>query len=197
MLESSMTLDVEAQPQPDADGRARFEALILPHLDAAFNLTRWLTHNDHDASDVVQEAFASAMRWFHGLRGEQAGPWLLAIVRNTAYAWLGKNRNAQMEPCDSEIHDDADRPGDRTVRSSEAELSRLQNPQAVNDALALLPIEMREALVLRELHDLSYKEIAMVQGIAVDMVTSRLSHGRQLLLRHLQQLGPGPERELH
>ncbi|HEY5308867.1 MAG TPA: sigma-70 family RNA polymerase sigma factor, partial [Casimicrobiaceae bacterium] len=85
--------------------RRRFELLALPHLDAAYNLARWLTHDDHDAQDVVQEAFLRAMRYFSGFRGDNARPWVLQIVRNTCLSWLQENRTAETVALDED--DDA------------------------------------------------------------------------------------------
>ena len=170
----------------------RFESLALPHLDAAYNLARWLVRNDDDASDIVQDAFVRAMRSFDGFRGDQARPWILAIVRNTAYSWLGKNRDPHQVPYEPDLHDEAD---GRETPSPEQELSRLQDRRAINDALARLPIEMRETVVLRELQDLSYREIASIQAVPVGTVMSRLSRGRQLLGRYLKREFAGVEDE--
>src|SRR5438105_3277402 len=121
--------------------RARYEALVLPHLDAAYNLARWLTRNDHDAEDVLQDAMLRAYRFFGGLRGE-ARPWLLAIVRNACWTWLRANRPAELAASDEP---EADTPG------PEAILARELDRRVVNEAIAALPVPYREALVLREL----------------------------------------------
>jgi RNA polymerase sigma-70 factor (ECF subfamily) len=179
-----------AEPGFDLPTRMRFEALLLPHLDAAFKLARWLTGDDHDARDVVQEALLRAIRFFNGFRGDRARPWLLAIVRNAAYAWISEHRNAYMEAYEPDIHGSA---GYGAVATPESELDRLEQGHAVNDALGRLPIEIRETMVLRELHDLSYKEIAAIQDIPVGTVMSRLSRGRRMLVQHIRRRIPAIE----
>jgi RNA polymerase sigma-70 factor (ECF subfamily) len=164
----------------DEAERRRFERLALPHLDAAYNLARWLTRNDQDAQDVLQEAALRALRYFAGFRGGNARPWLMQIVRHTCWSWLADNR-----PADVVALDDAD-----TARQ-EAAAPAADEPPAVamraadraqlNQALSTLPVVFREVIVLRELEDLSYKEIADVVGAPVGTVMSRLARGRALL----------------
>ena len=151
--------------------RARFEQVVLPHVDAAYNLARWLTKNDHDADDVLQDAMLRAYRFFDQLRGD-ARPWLLAIVRNACWSWLQANRPAELT-VDEEAQSDAPGPEALALR----ELER----RALNEAIAALAVPYREALVLRELEDLSYKEIARVADIPVGTVMSRLARARALL----------------
>ena len=158
--------------------RARFERQVLPHVDAAYNLARWLTHDDHDADDVLQEAMLRAFRHFAGLRGE-ARPWLLAIVRNACWSWLRANRPAELPAAEDELESDAPGP--------EALAAREFDRRTLNEAIAALPLPFREALVLRELEDLPYKEIAAIAGIPIGTVMSRLSRARKLLLQHLQR----------
>ena len=157
--------------------RARYEALVLPHIDAAYNLARWLTRNDHDADDVLQEAMLRAYRHFDGLRGE-ARPWLLAIVRNSCWTWLRANRPAEVAAADDEVESDAPGP--------EALAAREFDRRALNDAIAALPLPFREALVLRELEDLPYKDIARIAGIPIGTVMSRIARARRLLAQALQ-----------
>lgn len=160
----------------------RFEALVLPHLNSAFNVARWLTHNDQDAQDVVQEAYLRAFRYFGGFRGEDARAWLLSIVRHTFYTWHQQNREYAAETTEFEedlhsletghaSHDD----------SPEATLIRNQSRKRVHQALRSLRLEYREVVVLRELEELSYKEIAAIVGIPMGTVMSRLGRGRQQL----------------
>jgi RNA polymerase sigma-70 factor, ECF subfamily len=182
-----MDPDAEAEPSFDLPTRMRFEALLLPHLDAAFKLARRLTGDDHDARDVVQEALLRAMRYFNGFRGDRAQPWLLTIVRNAAYSWISEHRDAHTEAYEPALHDSA---GGDAIATPESEFDRLQEWRAVIGALARLPIEIRETMVLRELRDLSYKEIAAIQDIPVGTVMSRLSRGRRMLLRHVRQRIP-------
>jgi RNA polymerase sigma-70 factor (ECF subfamily) len=168
-------------------GRARFEQIVLPHLDAAYNLARWLTRNDHDAEDVLQDAMLRAYRFFGGLRGE-ARPWLLAIVRNACWSWLEANRPADLAVVDEP---EADTPG------PEAILSRELDRRAVNEAIAALPVPFREALVLRELEDLSYKEIARIAGVPIGTVMSRLARARRLLAETLKPAAAAPRLRVH
>ena len=164
----------------DEDQWRRFEMLAMPHLDAAYNLARWITRNDHDAQDVVQDALVRAMRYVGGLRGEGARPWLLQIVRNTCYSWLKENRPAEQivfdEP-DTAWQDlaapAADEPHAMAVRNADR--------RQIDMAIASLPIPFREVLVLRELEDLSYSDIARIAEIPVGTVMSRLARARALM----------------
>jgi RNA polymerase sigma-70 factor (ECF subfamily) len=158
--------------------RARFEQVVLPHLDAAYNLARWLLHHEQDAEDVVQEAYLRAFRAFEGFRGGDARAWLLAVVRNTCFTYRKRlQREGQHStPFDEEIHGipaDACDPPALLLRQADRQLLR----QAVEE----LPAELREVLVLRELEGLSYKEIAGVAGIPLGTVMSRLTRARQRL----------------
>ncbi|WP_457333404.1 sigma-70 family RNA polymerase sigma factor [Rhizobacter sp. P5_C2] len=168
----------------DDDTRQRFERFALPHLDAAYNLARWLTRNDHDAQDVVQEACLRAMHYFASFRGEQARPWLLTVVRHSCYAWLRENRPAEL------VHvGDGDAMPEPAAPSSDEPLeTALRNADRVrlNQAIAALPIDFREVLVLRELEDLSYRDIARIADIPIGTVMSRLSRARALLRDALQ-----------
>jgi RNA polymerase sigma-70 factor, ECF subfamily len=148
--------------------------LLLSHLDPAYNLARWLVRNGEDAEDVVQEAYLRAFQYSGGFRGGDARSWLLAIVRNTSYAWLRKTR--AYEPAvqfDEEIHTNG-------IGTSNPEERLLQNADArlVEKALSELPIRFREILVLRELEELSYREIADVMGVPMGTVMSMLSRAR-------------------
>jgi RNA polymerase sigma-70 factor (ECF subfamily) len=158
----------------------RFEQAIMPHLDAAHNLARWLTRRDQDAEDVVQEAYLRAFRFFGNFRGGDGRTWLLAIVRHTAYTWLRKNRApGQTTSFDEDKHGTVS-----TDDDPEALLLRTEDAEILRAALEELPTEFREVVVLRELEELSYKEIAQVAGIPVGTVMSRLARGRE----RLQQL---------
>ena len=165
----------------------RFEKTVLPHLDAAYNLARWLTRNEHDAEDVVQEAFARALRYFDSLEESDARPWLLAIVRNTGYTWLEKNRPSDVVALEDSglVGADSEIVGHVAPAESNPEVIVLQRAQRklVNQALEELPVAFREVLVMRELEDLSYKEIAQAAGIPMGTVMSRLARGRDLLKR--------------
>jgi len=154
----------------------------LPHLNAAYNLARWLTRNDHDAEDVVQDAYLRALRFFDGFRGDDARAWLLAIVRNTCYDFLRSHRPHELtEAFDEEVHTMAD-----ANQSPEAILLSRANQEMVRQALEMLPLAWREVIVLRELEGLSYKQIADTAGIKIGTVMSRLARARvrlQALLR--------------
>jgi len=164
-----------------SDRKQRFEQTVLTHLDAAFNLARWLTRNDHDAQDVIQEAVLRAYRFFDGLRGE-ARPWLLSIVRNSCMSWLQVNRPAELSSFDDraiEAHpSDDDGPEVLALRNCDRRM--------LNEAISALPAQFREVLVLRELEDLAYKDIARIADIPIGTVMSRLSRARRLLAESLK-----------
>jgi len=159
----------------------RFEEQVSPHLKSAYNLARWLTRNREDAEDVAQEAFLRAFSKFESLRGYDARAWLLAIVRNTCFTWLKRNRNAAVM---SSLEEEPQDPRDLSLDPEELLLSWFDREQ-VKRALEQLPEEFREAIVLREFEGLSYKEIAAVVGVPLGTVMSRLSRGREWLRRLL------------
>jgi RNA polymerase sigma factor (sigma-70 family) len=171
-----------ALPAPN-EKLARFEAAILPHLDAAYNLARWLTRHEQNAEDVVQEAYLRAYQYFDRFQGDTGRAWLLRIVRNTCYTWLEKNRPHQstvpLNEAGLEIASKAFSPGTKPL----VDVRREQ----LEEALAALTPDLREVIVLRELEQLSYKEIAAVADIPLGTVMSRLARGRQQLHDQLQQ----------
>jgi RNA polymerase sigma-70 factor (ECF subfamily) len=159
-----------------------FEEAVMPHIDAAYNLARWLMRNDADAQDMVQEAYLRALRFFGGFRGTDARAWLLTIVRNTCYTWLRRNRSPELS-CDFDevvLAREAEGPDPETEQLMKAQA------QMVNEAIDKLPIEFREVVVLRELEELSYKEIAVVLGVPIGTVMSRLARARKRLMVSLQ-----------
>jgi RNA polymerase sigma-70 factor (ECF subfamily) len=158
-----------------------FERALLPHLDAAYNLARWLTRNGDDAEDVVQEAFVRALRFFDGFHGGNARAWLLTIVRNACYDWLRRNRSAEAhDELDEEVHGASEpSPTAEDLLVEQVDRVRLQR------ALEALPPAWREVLILREFEGLSYKEIAEVAGVKMGTVMSRLARARDALLRQL------------
>ena len=155
-----------------------FEQAVLPHLDAAYNLARWLTRDARDAEDVVQEAFLRALRHFNSFKGGDARPWLLAIVRNTYYTWRKHNRMPEEEALlDEDKHPVADDSSD-----PELLLLREADRQLIQNALRQLPKEFLEVIVLREFEELSYKQIAEVIQIPCGTVMSRLARARKRLV---------------
>jgi RNA polymerase sigma-70 factor (ECF subfamily) len=157
---------------------ARFRDHVLPHLDAAANLARWLARNPHDADDVVQEACARALRYIGGLREGEARAWFLTIVRHAFYDWCARNRAAGAEP-DGEALLGA-MPDPAAIDPQEAAV-RAGDARQLAGAVAALPPAFREVLVLRELEDCSYREIAAIVGVPVGTVMSRLARARSLL----------------
>ena len=157
------------------EDRARFEQLVLPHLDAASNLARWLLRRRPDAEDVAQEALLRAYRFFHGFHGGDARAWLLQIVRNTCYSWLEKNRPMELSmELDEELHLQAcATPENLAIAGDDRERLIL--------ALETLPPRFREVLVLRELEGCSYKEIAAITSLPIGTVMSSLSRARRQL----------------
>jgi RNA polymerase sigma-70 factor (ECF subfamily) len=154
-----------------------FERQVLPHLDAAYNLARFLMRNDQDAEDVVQEAALRAFRFFESFRGENSRAWFLSIVRNTAFTALKRNRmDEETIVFDEELHGGQMPPLDAGIA-----LDRAQDRQTVRGAIEQLPAEFREAITLRELEGMSYKEIADVAGVPIGTIMSRLARARRQL----------------
>jgi RNA polymerase sigma-70 factor, ECF subfamily len=175
----------------DERGR-RFEQLVVPHLGAAFNFARWLTRNDHDAQDIVQDAALRALRFLDGLRGEDARPWLLGIVRNTTWSWLQANRPGELT-----ARDDDGEPQIPAPPSDEPETSAIRRAEArlLNEAIAALPPPLREVIVLRELEDLAYRQIALIAGIPIGTVMSRLARARRLLSQSVKVIEAAADRQ--
>jgi RNA polymerase sigma-70 factor (ECF subfamily) len=166
---------------PDEQQISQFERLFLPHLDAAYNLARWLTRDEHDAADIVQEAYLRACQYFGRFHGEDGRVWLLKIVRNTGYTWLKRNRPLDVVPLADEIlqavHGDVPPP--------EARVFAEERRQLLHGAIGELPVEYREVLVLREFEGLSYKEISTITEVPMGTVMSRLSRAREKLQERL------------
>jgi RNA polymerase sigma-70 factor (ECF subfamily) len=154
--------------------------MVVPHASAAYNLARWLTRNDHDAEDVAQEAMLRAYRHLDGLRGEPR-PWLLAIVRNACFSWLRANRPAEVEPLEDDVAD--------ALPGPETSAARTLDRRMLNQAIAALPVQFREVLVLRELEDLPYRDIARIAEIPIGTVMSRLARARRLLGESMRVVG--------
>jgi len=177
------------------DKRRRFEAQALPHLDAAYNLARWLARSSADADDIVQEAILRAYRGFDGFRGDDAKPWLLAIVRNCFFTAAGQARQRMGVPLPEEhAENDADALIDEAP-DPELIVMRADQRQKLDHIIAGLPQEFREVLILREMEDLSYRDIAQVTGSPIGTVMSRLARARALLketwFRHMEGVRHG------
>ena len=164
----------------DRNELTAFNDTVLPHLDSAYNLARWLTRNDQDAEDVVQEAFLRAFKYWKGFSGRDSRSWVLAIVRNTFYSWL-RQRTVQPElTADGEIDG-----VDDGVPNPENVLLRNADRELLKSALEDLPGEFREAIILREMEGLSYKEIADIAAVPIGTIMSRLARARKRLQIYL------------
>jgi len=169
---------------PGEDDHARFARLVLPHLGDAYALARWITGNRADAEDVVQDACIRAFRSISGLADGSARPWVLTIVRNTAYTWLRKNRpSAVLVVEDLEAVETAQaKPGDPESETPETALIAKADAASLQAAIAALPTSYRETMVLRDVQGLSYREIAEVTGVPIGTVMSRLARGRNRVI---------------
>jgi len=161
-----------------------FEESLLPHLNAAYNLARWIMGNDQDAEDMVQEAYLRAYKYFTGYQGGNSRSWLLTIVRNTCYTWLRQN---QPQVLSVDLNDEM-YTSESDMLNPETLFQHSLNHQLVRSALAKLTVEFRELIILRELEGMSYKEIALITDIPIGTVMSRLARGRQRLKECLAQL---------
>jgi RNA polymerase sigma-70 factor (ECF subfamily) len=162
------------------DELTAFNQTVLPHLDAAYNLARWLTRNDQDAEDVVQEASLRAFKYWKGFSGRDSRSWLLAIVRNTFYSWV-RQRSVQPQLTEDGEIDEVD----NAVPNPENVLLQNANRDMLKAALDDLPAEFREAIVLREMEGMSYKEIADIASVPIGTVMSRLARARKRMQIHL------------
>jgi RNA polymerase sigma-70 factor (ECF subfamily) len=184
---SASSQDTPALPQDER--RRRFELLALPHLDAAYNLARWLAGNAADAEDVVQEAYLRAYRFFDSWQGGDIRVWLLTIVRNSFMTWVRENRSSRLEFVADDNESTAGREEtlwSQAPKDPETLLLQDLDAAAVTRLVESLPHDYREVLVLRELEDLSYREIAEVAGVPIGTVMSRLTRARALLRRRWQ-----------
>lgn len=155
---------------------AFFEQQIIPHLNAAYNLARWLTRNGHDAEDLVQEAYLRAFRSFDSFQGQDGRAWLLAVVRNTCFTWLRKKGGQPTLEFDEQMHSETEQ-----SFNPEAFLLHKAALGSLQDCLEALPLEFREAIVLRELEEMSYKEISNIVRVPIGTVMSRLARARKRL----------------
>lgn len=167
-------------PMNEEEKLTRFEGDMLPLMNDAYNLARWLMQNEHDARDMVQEAYLRAFKFFSGVRGETGRAWLLRIVRNVCYDHLKKRKVHSSDAELENIPDDSSSPENELQVKSEVE--------AVRSALASLPEDFRTVLVLREMEELSYREISEITQVPIGTVMSRLARGRQQLAEALKQM---------
>jgi RNA polymerase sigma-70 factor, ECF subfamily len=175
-----------ARRVPGDSQRARFEREMLPHLDAAYNLARWILKGSDDAQDVVQEAMMRALKYFDGFHGENAKAWLLMIVRNSCYSWIKDRPRTESMSSDDEgsldpEHETALEAAGHGFPAPDARFIEEADRRLLNEAMQGLPTEFREILVLREIEELSYQQISDVAQIPVGTVMSRLSRARALL----------------
>ncbi len=164
----------------------QFDVMMRPHIKAAYNLARWLTGNPDDAADVVQESFIRAIKFFDTYRGNGARPWLLAIVRNTSFNWLAKKRNQKIVALPEADNDRDNIPHELIDDSADPEINLVQKEAAatMDELIRALPVIYREVVILREVEELSYKEIAEVTGMPVGTVMSRLARARKAIQQH-------------
>jgi RNA polymerase sigma-70 factor (ECF subfamily) len=158
-----------------------FERAVLPHLNAAYNLARWLTRNDADAQDVVQEASLRAFRYFASFAGDNPRAWLLSILRHTCFTWLAKNRPADLTPLDDVISESVMLADEGGAQTPERAFLAADERGRLDRLIAGLPVEFREVIVLREQEELSYREISDITGVPVGTVMSRLARARSRL----------------
>ncbi len=184
IAERNPRIDDGQDDAPGVDDHARFSALVLPHLGDAYSLARWITGSRADAEDVVQDACLRAFRAISGFAGGNARPWVLTIVRNTAYTWLRKNRpSAVLVVEDLEGVEAAQaNPGDPDHETPETALIAKADAARLEAAIAALPASYRETLILRDVQGLSYREIAEVTGVPIGTVMSRLARGRDQVI---------------
>jgi RNA polymerase sigma-70 factor (ECF subfamily) len=171
--------------------QSRFASVFLPHLTDAYRLARWLSGSRADADDIVQEASLRALRGIDGFNGINARGWVLSIVRNTAFTWLARNRPSQMV-----LADDLDDAGQRTMEADALRSAGAETPESamiakdqletIRARVAALPPAFREVLVLREIHDLGYREIAAIVSVPVGTVMSRLARARRILIEQAE-----------
>jgi RNA polymerase sigma-70 factor, ECF subfamily len=190
-LRSQDDADAGARVVSAKQAAARFEAAVLPHLDAAYNLARWILRNDNDAQDVTQEACARAFQYWESFRGGDARAWLLAIVRRACYSWLDSHRpHAASVPFEEERHSDSSYTvpgyGSPIPGPQEAWLRKVEQ-DVVSRCLEALPLHLREILVLRELEEMSYKDLCGVLEVPVGTVMSRLARARARMRELLQE----------
>ena len=170
------------------EAKLLFRQTVLAHLDAAYNLARWLVRNEHDAEDLVQEALLRAFRHFDASQVANPRPWLLAIVRNTCFTWLKRHRPFELLPAEDGGEDSATESSLVAPSPNPEQLFlEAESRRHLDRLLERLPPEFRETVILREIEECSYKEIAAIIGVPVGTVMSRLARARRLLRRHWEE----------
>jgi RNA polymerase sigma-70 factor, ECF subfamily len=165
----------------DADRARRFRDVALPHLDAVYTLARYLLRNTADADDAVQECYLRAFRHFDGFRGQAIKPWLMAILRNVCHAEFARRSGPLSVGAEADVAEDAAPLWQEDTHTAEAGMLRQQDAETIRGLLDALPEPFREAIVLRDINDLSYRDIAEVVGAPVGTVMSRLARARSML----------------
>lgn len=166
---------------------SQFESAVLEQLDAAHNLARWLMRNDQDAQDVVQESCMKALRAFDSCRGGDFRPWFLAIVRNTCFTWLRRSKGSRGAAAEQSLELDEEVAADSEAYDPQAIAVRSADAAWVRRAIDALPVVLREAVILREMEGMSYKEIGKIAGVPIGTVMSRLARGRTQLRALLEE----------
>jgi RNA polymerase sigma-70 factor, ECF subfamily len=165
----------------DVDRAERFRAATLPHLDDLYTLARYLLRNHADADDAVQECYLRALRYFDGFRGEAIKPWLMTILRNVCHAEFARRSGGVSVSADADLEEDAPVLWQEETPTAETEMLRQDDAETIRRLVAALPQQFREAIVLRDVNDLSYREIAEVIGVPIGTVMSRLGRARSML----------------
>jgi RNA polymerase sigma factor (sigma-70 family) len=174
------------EPSGGEAASTSFERVLLPHLNAAYNLARWLTRDEHNAEDLVQDAYLRAWKSYDSFAGGDGRAWLLSIVRNTCYTWLERNRPRKLDAVfDEEIHS-----SESDASSPETALLQNLDRQSLKQAMEQLPLEFREVLIMREVEGMSYREIANVADVPLGTVMSRLARARKRLQQSLANSEP-------
>jgi RNA polymerase sigma-70 factor (ECF subfamily) len=178
-------IDDENNMAPAQDDHARFARLVLPHLGDAYSLARWITGNRADAEDVVQDACLRAFRAVGSIGNASARPWVLTVVRNTAYTWLRKNRPSAVLAVENleDVETANAKPGDPDSETPETALIARADAVSLQAAIMALPTAYRETLILRDVQGLSYREIGEVTGVPIGTVMSRLARGRNHVIK--------------
>jgi RNA polymerase sigma factor (sigma-70 family) len=176
-LNSEVQTELKPHRVEERTRLALFEDLALPHLDAVHNFARWLMRNDDEAQEVVQETFLRALRYFDSYRGSDAKAWLFAILRNTCLTWRSRKRQTGA----TEAFDEGTHSPQTVMRDQEQQMIDASQIVTLRHCIEMLPLEYREVLIMRELEEMSYRQISEVMAVPVGTVMSRLSRARRRL----------------